>query len=423
MTELQIRQSRVGPIKGRHPWVFSGAFISIPEKLESGAQVRLIDEENNFLAQGYFNSYSQIAVRVWSWDENEKVDAMFFENRIKSAYEIRKKYVENKNTDSYRLLNSENDLLPGLVVDKYADYLCVQFHTRGIEFWKAQIIEALLKIVKPKGIFERSDVRDRKRPEAPVILSASEGSLQVRTSRDSSASPQNDSGEGKGLLSGEMPEKIKIKENGLKFLVDVAGGQKTGFFLDQRDKREALKKYVKDKNVLNCFSYTGGFSVYALEGEAKKVTSVDVSESALQIAEENVLLNKFVPCRTDFLQADVKVYLTDMVNGREAEKFDVIILDPPAFIKDRHKIKEGIQGYRKINEMAMRLLPPGGILVSASCSAHLSLPDFRYILSEVAGRAGRTLQILETFTHGIDHPELVAFTEGEYLKCVFAVIS
>lgn len=441
MIKITVRNNRVGPIRGRHPWVFSGALLNIPNGLESGMPVCLVDEQDNFLAQGYFNSYSQIAVRVWSWDANEEINTEFFEKRIKTAYEIRKNFVASKNTDSYRLVNSENDLLPGLIVDKYADCLSVQFHTQGMGHWKKEVLEALVKIVKPKGIFERSDVGNRAK-ESSVMLShtitpastvtpnniviQSEEKDPLKTLRDFSTplhSARNDNQRSNvGLLYGKVPAKIKITENGLKFLVDVVGGQKTGFFLDQRDKRAALVKYVKGKNVLNCFSYTGGFSVYALDGGAKKVTSVDVSESALQIAEENVLLNKFEPTKADFLQADVKVYLNDLVNGQVEEKFDVIVLDPPAFIKDRHKVKEGIQGYRRINEMAMRLLPSGGILVSASCSAHLSLPDFRYMLSEAAGRAGRTLQILETYTHGIDHPELVAFTEGEYLKCVFAIV-
>ncbi|MBU0546455.1 class I SAM-dependent rRNA methyltransferase, partial [Patescibacteria group bacterium] len=262
----------------------------------------------------------------------------------------------------------------------------------------------------PKGIYERSDVGHRAK-EASLPLLTKEGRGEVQNVNN--VKNVNNV----GLLHGVVPEKIKIKENGLKFLVDVAGGQKTGFFLDQRDKREALKKYVKNKIVLNCFSYTGGFSVYALEGGAKKVMSVDVSESALKLAEENAKLNGFAK-NHEIICADVKDYLS----GCEGRK-DVIILDPPAFIKDRRKIREGVQGYRKINEMAIRLLPTGGILVSASCSAHLSLPDFRYMLSEAGGRAGRTLQILETFTHGIDHPELVAFTEGEYLKCVFAIVN
>ncbi|KKQ40824.1 MAG: hypothetical protein US58_C0012G0033 [Candidatus Magasanikbacteria bacterium GW2011_GWA2_37_8] len=403
MIKLTVLNKRVGPIRGRHPWVFSGALKSIPEGLESGMPVHLVDEQGKFLAQGYFNSYSQIAVRLWSWEESEEVNPSFFENRIKAAWELRHSLVENKKTNAFRVINSENDLLPGLVVDKYANYLSVQFHTVGLEFWREQIVDALVGIVKPKGIFERTDNKKN-------IREKSTNNLEDDAAR---------------LLYGKMPEKIEILENGYKFLVDIKGGQKTGFFLDQRDKRSALEKYVKGKSVLNCYSYTGGFSVYALGAGAKRVVSVDVSEKALELAEENIKLNKSEENKAEFIGADVKAYLTGLSeNDPELGKndFSVIILDPPAFVKDRHKIREGLQGYRNINELALRLLPPNGILVTASCSAHVSLADFRYMLSEAAGRAGRTVQILETYTHGIDHPELVAFTEGEYLKCLFALV-
>jgi len=396
MITLKVKRERTGPVIGRHPWVFSGALIKVPEGLESGTPVRLEDEAGNFLAQGYFNSYSQIAVRIWSWDANEEVNEDFFVRRIKNADELRKNYLADKKNDSYRLINSENDFLPGLIADKYGDYVCLQFHNRGIELWKENIIAALRKVLKPKGIYERSDVRTRGIEGAPQQA---------------------------GLLWGEVPEKIKITENGYKFWVDIIAGQKTGFFLDQRDKRAALEKYVKGKNVLNCFSYTGGFSVYALGAGAKKVVSVDASASAIKLAEENIKMNKLDLKKCGFVCEDVKNYLFKLNQDANADKFDVIILDPPAFVKDRHKIKEGLMGYKKINEMAFRALPAGGILVTCSCSAHVSMLDFRHVLSEAAGRARRTVQILETYTHGIDHPELVAFTEGEYLKCVFARIA
>ena len=411
MNKLIVHKQRVGPILGRHPWVFSGALQHIPEGLESGSPVQLVNEQGQFLAQGYFNSYSQIAVRLWSWDENEIVDSKFFEKRIKQAFSTRENFVASKQTDSYRLIHSENDLLPGLIVDKYADCLVLQFHTTGIEFWKDKIVDALKKVVKPKGIYERSDVRTR----------GIEGAEQKA-----------------GLVFGKIPERIKISENGYKFWVDVAGGQKTGFFLDQRDKRQALTKYVNKKSVLNCFSYTGGFSVYALGAGAKHVVSVDASESALELAVENIKLNKLDVKKCEFVAGDVKQYLHELNPNAfqsavdeegipkqvrdDIKKFDVIILDPPAFVKDRHKVKEGLLGYKKINEMALRVLSPEGILVSASCSAHVTLSDFRFMLSESAGRTRRSLQVLETYTHGIDHPELVSFTEGEYLKCLFALV-
>src|SRR3989339_1759884 len=398
MTKLTVLSKRVGPIRGRHPWVFSGAIKQIPDGIKSGTPVKLYDENNFFLAQGYFSSYAQIAVRLWSWKEEDEIDEDFFIQKIQNAYELRQNLVENKKTNSYRVINSENDLLPGLIVDKYDDYLSIQFHNLGIAFWKKEIISALVKVIKPKGIYERSDVGNRAKEGGEVAS---------------------------GLLMGKVPERVEILENGYKFLVDIAGGQKTGFFLDQRDKRSALQKYCAGKKVLNCYSYTGGFSVYALAAGAKHVVSVDASEPALAIAEANCSLNGFKAKQSEFVCADVREYLLGLINKDEAlgaGDFDVIILDPPAFIKDRRKIHDGMQGYKKINELAMRLLPQGGILVSCSCSQHLPMLDFRHVVSEAAGRAGRTVQILETLTHGIDHPQLVAFTEGEYLKCLFALV-
>lgn len=388
-TILTVLSKRVGPIYGRHPWVFSGALKYIPEGLASGTPVVLVDEQKKYLASGYFNSYSQIAVRVWGWEEKEEISQEFFERRVRQATELRQKYLAAKGTDSYRLVHGENDLLPGLIVDKYADYLSVQFHNPGIEAWKKEIVAALAAVLKPKGIYERSDVKVR----------GIEG-----------AAPKT------GLLHGTVPERVTMKENGFKFYVDIIGGQKTGFFLDQRDKRFALQKYSAGKKVLNCFSYTGGFSVYALGAGAEKVVSVDASEPALQLAEENVKLNKLPVKKCEFILADVKEYLADRTPG----EFDVIVLDPPAFVKDRHKIQEGLHGYRSINQMALSVLPPGGILVTASCSAHVRLEDFRHMLTEAGSRSRRTVQIMETYTQGIDHPALAAYTEGDYLKCFFA---
>ena len=385
MITLTIKRSRVGPVLGRHPWVFSQALAKIPDGIPPGEPVELVGEAGEFLASGYFNSYSQIAVRVWGHEKDEAVDASFFTRRIERAWQIRRQYVESPSTNAYRLINGENDLLPGLIVDKYADYLVVQFHTRGIESWKTEIAGVLERVLRPQGIYERSDVPVRKQEKL--------GSVQ-------------------GILSGAVPERVIIRENGFQFFVDVKRGQKTGFFLDQRDKRQACMKYSKEKNVLNCFSYTGGFAVYALAGGARHVTSVDTSESALGLAKENVVLNGFDPARCAFICDDVKRCLRN-----SKERFDVIILDPPAFIKDHRKKKEGIVGYRGINEMAIRALSKDGILVTCSCSAHLTLEDFRYLLSEAGGKAGRSLRFLEAYTHGIDHPQLVPFTEGSYLKC------
>ena len=387
MITLTVKQKRTGPITGFHPWVFSQALVKIPDGIPSGEPVYLRSEKGEFLAVGYFSSYSQIAVRIWGYDKDETIDEAFFARRIEKAYSIRKRYLESPETDAFRIINGENDLLPGLIVDKYADYLVVQFHTAGIESWKEKIIIALEKIMRPKGIYERSDVAVRRFDHLDSV---------------------------QGLLSGSIPELITIRENGLQFLVDVKHGQKTGFFLDQRDKRKTFTKYVKDASVLNCFSYTGGFSVYALAGGAKKVTSIDSSEAAIDLARENIRLNGFDADKCQFICDDVKPYLR---NNRE--QFDAIVLDPPAFVKDRRKKKEGIEGYKSINTMAMKALTENGVLVTCSCSNHLSLEEFRFLLSEAGGKVRRSFKILETFTHGIDHPQSVPFTEGEYLKCFF----
>ncbi len=387
MLTLTIKQERTGPVAGCHPWVFSGAFKSIPDGIKPGTPVNLQSEKGDFLAKGYFNSYSQIAVRLWGYDKDEDVNESFFVKRIERAYAIRKRFVESPDTNAYRLINGESDLLPGLVVDKYDDYLAVQFHTRGIESWKKEIVSSLERVLKPLGIYERSDM------EARGI---------------------EDLDKTKGLLSGTIPDLITIRENGIKFLVDVKGGQKTGFFLDQRDKRKALIKYTDNAFLLNTFCYTGGFSAYAMAGGAKQVISIDSSEPALQLAKENIRLNGFDMARCEFICGDVKNYLRN-----EKKTFDVIILDPPAFIKDRKKKKEGLTGYRGINEAALKILATDGILLTCSCSAHLRFDEFRYLLSEAGLRSGRVLTFLETYTHGIDHLQLVPFLEGEYLKCFF----
>lgn len=395
VTTLTVRPGRIAPIAARHPWIFAGALTEVPEGLATGAAVRVHTPDGAFLAQGYFNGYSQIAVRVWSWDENEVVDDAFFARRIARALELRERLLAGTNTDAYRLIFSENDLLPGLVVDRYASCLSLQCHTRGIEVWRDAIVRALVAVVRPAGIFERSDVKVR----------AIEG-----------AAPRT------ALLHGEVPPLVEMRENNLRFVVDIAGGQKTGFFLDQRENRAAMQRYARGRRVLNCFCYTGGFSVYAAAAGATHVTSVDTSARALELAAQNFALNGFAAESGAFVAADVKEYLVRLIREPPPQPFELIVLDPPAFVKNRHKLQEGLVGYRRINEAALRLLPPGGVLVTCSCSGHVSLGDFRHLLGECAARARRTVQVLETRTQAADHPELVAFTEAAYLKCLICVV-
>lgn len=396
MTTLTVHAARIGPILARHPWIFAGALQQVPEGLETGAPVRVVAPDGRFLALGYFNGYSQIAVRAWGWDESEVVDDAFFRRRLERALALRERVLADTGTNAYRLIFSESDLIPGLVVDRYGDTLCLQCHTRGIEVWRDTIVRVLVELLQPKGIYERSDVKVR----------AIEG-----------AAPRT------GLLYGEVPPLVEITENHLKFLVDIIGGQKTGFFLDQRDKRAALQRYARGRRVLNCFCYTGGFSIYAGAAGAAHVTSVDVSAKALETARQHVALNGLPEDRFEFVCADVKDYLARL-GGEPAEvqRPDVIILDPPAFVKDRRKVQEGLAGYRRINEMALRLLPPGGILVTCSCSGHIGMADFRHLLAECGGRTRRTVQILETHVHGPDHPELAPYPESAYLKVLICAV-
>lgn len=385
--QLLLQPKREGPVRGKHPWVFSGALQHIPEGLELGEPVWICGPDGGYLGSGYFNGYSQIAVRVWGYDPQEEVNQAFFERRLLKALRLRRQLL-GADTTGYRLVNAECDMLAGLVVDVYDTVAVIQCHTAGIARYREMIVAALRELLPLTGIYERSDFKGKSGP---------------MEHRDS------------GVLWGDVPDVITMRENGFSFLVDVKEGQKTGFFLDQREKRAALTKYVPGKTVLNCFSYSGGFSVYALAGGASHVTSVDISDKAMVLAKENIQKNGFALDRCSFEVADVKNYLPSLQPGAA----DVIVLDPPAFIKDRKKVDEGKHGYKKINDLALRLLPEEGILVSCSCSHHLSLQDFRMLLSETAGRAGRVMQLLETWTHGFDHPELVPYMEGTYLKTLF----
>ena len=378
MVKLTVRKERSGPVRGFHPWVFSKALASIPEGLASGEPVELHDDSGAFLASGYFNSYGQISVRLWGHEKDESVGTAFFTRRMERAGDIRRRYVERPGTNAYRMVNGESDLLPGLIVDRYGEYLVVH-HTRygAVE---GRVVESSCG-VRTEGIWERSDVSVRSIENLGTV---------------------------RGLLHGCVPDTIEILENGLRFLVDVKEGQKTGFFLDQRDKRSAFTKYAEDRDVLNCFSYTGGFTVYAMAGGARRVVSVDSSRRALDLAKENIALNGFDTSRCEFVCDDAKRYLRE-----PASRFETIVLDPPAFIKDRRKRQEGLAGYRAINETALKNLLPGGILVTCSCSAHLSLGDFRFLLSEVGAKAGRPLIFLEAHTHGMTIPSRTVHGESE----------
>lgn len=356
--------------------------------MDNGSLVTVEDAEGHVVATGYYNGRSQIALRILSFND-EKIDEAFFARKFQEASAFRERFLDLSATDAYRLVFSESDGLPGLIVDRYGDFAVIQIHTLGMDLLKPLVVGALVKVLKPKGIYERSD-------------------LDVRKKEGLSAMP-------KGVLYGEEPPKeLEVKENGLTFAVNIPEGQKTGFFLDQRDNRLALRRYVHGKTVLNLFSYSGGFSVSALDGGAAKVTSVDISGPALELARKNFSLNGFDPSGHRFETRDVFEFLD--AEAEKGTRYDVIVVDPPAFVKNRDSLNHGINAYIKLNHKALQLLSDDGILVSSSCSSHVSPEMFRTVLFKAALQAGRATVILEQKSQPPDHPLNINFPEGEYLK-------
>jgi 23S rRNA (cytosine1962-C5)-methyltransferase len=344
-----------------------------------------------FVARGYYNPLTDIAIRILTHDQHEEIDQDFLRRRIRYALVLRDVF-DPAYTNAYRLIHSEGDGLPGLVVDRYADILVMQIHTAGMERLRPLLIESLLQETGAKGILLRNDSQSRRREglavEKPV------------------------------LVAGEVPDHVDICENGVKFSVDLWQGQKTGFFLDQRDKREALRKYARNKRVLNCFCYTGGFSVYsALTDPQTRVTSVDISAPAINAARAHFALNGLDAQQHEFLVGDVFDYLEEV--RESGELFDVVVLDPPAFAKSQSARSQALKAYRRLNTLGIQVLRPGGILLTCSCSGVIGMDDLLGVVSLSAQHFQRSVQVLESYTHGVDHPLNIAMPETGYLKTVF----
>lgn len=375
------------PVIHRHPWVFSGAIARIVGDPQDGEIVTVADAGETPLAKGYINRRSQIAVRLLTWNVDEPIGDAFWLNRLERAMASRRLLnLDQEDTTAYRLVNAESDGLPGLIVDRYGAYLVVQFLTLGIERWRESILDALEKLFQPAGIYERDDV--------PVRLK--EG-LDERV----------------GLLRGEEPPaELEIAEKGRRFLVDVKHGQKTGFYLDQRENRARVAPYASGREVLNCFAYTGGFSVYA--AGAASIVNVEASAEALQLCERNMALNGLGHIPTENVIGDVFQELRRYrALGRQ---FDLIILDPPKFAASQAQVMAATRGYKDINMLAMQLLRPDGLLATFSCSGQVSLDLFQKVVFGASLDAGRDVQILEVLTQAPDHPVLLSFPESAYLK-------
>jgi 23S rRNA (cytosine1962-C5)-methyltransferase len=384
---IVLKPGRDGPVRGGHPWIFSGAIASGLEGAELGEPVAVYAAGGRFVAAGYANPRTTIAVRVLTLAD-EAVDARLVARRVDEALALRRAMLPPE-LAAYRVVNGEGDRLPGMVADRYGDFVVCQFLTAGAARLAPAVADALRDRLAPRGVFERSEGGVR----------AEEGLPGAR-----------------GVLAGEEPPaRLAIEEDGARFLVDVLHGQKTGFFLDQRESRARLRALASGRRVLNAFAYTGAFAIAAALGGAAEVVSVDTSRPALALAEAAWRENGLPEAAGRFVVADV----FDFLRAGD-ERWDVVVVDPPPFVRRRRDLASGLRGYKDVNLQAWRRLAPGGWLLTSSCSQHLARDGFRAVVAEAAADAGRQPQVIAEWGHPPDHPVALAHPEGEYLKVLLA---
>ncbi|MCW3804067.1 class I SAM-dependent rRNA methyltransferase [Plebeiibacterium marinum] len=383
--KVVLKSGKDQSLRRFHPWVFSGAIKKIYGEPAEGDIVTVYDNKDEFLGLGHYQIGS-IAIRIVSFEDIE-VNEQFWEDKIRTAYQLRidQGLVGDETTNAYRLVHAEGDNMPGLIIDMYDDTAVVQMHSVGM-FLIKDTIDEILKKIFGDGL--------------KAIYNKSEGTIPYKAK----VNPEN------GYTYGKSETRIAL-ENGLKFRVDWEKGQKTGFFVDQRDNRALLEHYSKGKSVLNMFCYTGGFSFYAMRGGAELVHSVDSSERAIELTKENVELNFPGDSRHDAFAVDAFKYLDDI-----KDKYDLIILDPPAFAKHNNVLNNALQGYKRLNAKAFEQIKPGGILFTFSCSQVVSKDAFRKTIFSAAAKSGRNVRILNQLTQPADHPVNIYHPEGEYLK-------
>lgn len=383
---VRLARGRQARVAGGHPWVYGTEIAETEGNYSPGDIVEVTDFRGRFLGRGYINPASRILIRILTRNRDEKIDRDFFRRRIERAWWYRQKLVKNSN--AFRVVFAEADFLPALVVDKFGDYLVVQTLALGMDIHKETITDILREIIGPAGIYERNDVSVRELEGLPL-----------RT----------------GFIGGEFDTNVEIVENGLRFQVDLAGGQKTGYFLDQRENRMAMEDLCQGARVLDCFCHTGTFSVYAARFGAREVLGIDVSGPALEAAAGNSARNGFshVCC---FREGNAFDELRAL--ERAGEKYDMVILDPPAFTKSKRALEGAVRGYKEINLRAVKLLRPGGFLVTCSCSYHMGEDLFLEVINSAALDAGRPCRLVEVRRQARDHPMLLASPETHYLKCV-----
>lgn len=386
MKVIRLREGRERSLLRRHPWIFDSAVAK--GGADPGETVRVEGHDGRFLAWAAFSPASKIRARAWSFEEGERIDPVFLKGRLQQAVALRERL--KVPSDGVRLVHGESDGLPGLVVDRYGDTLVAQFLSSGAERWKKVLADALLEVTGLQRLYERSDANARGLEGLPEVT---------------------------GWLRGEGPTELVIAEHGWKFALDVASGHKTGFYLDQRESRARFADWVRRlgaQRVLNCYCYTGGFTVAALAGGATDLTSIDSSAPALERARANVALNGFAPARAEFLDADVNASLRRFVEAGQV--FDAIVLDPPKLAPTVAHAEKAARAYKDINRLALKLLAPGGALFTFSCSGGISADLFHKIVASAGTDAGVDGYIADRLGAAPDHPMTLAFPEGEYLK-------
>lgn len=387
MPALILKDGREKSVLRRHPWIFSGAVGRVEGEVDSGATVDIVSSGGDFLARACYSPHSQIRARIWTFAD-EPVDAEFFRARIRRALELRRIWNLSAQTDALRLINAESDGLPGLIVDRYADALVMQSLTAGIEARREWLADALVEETGVANIFERSDADVRELEGLPPRVGWLRGSLATSV--------------------------LVITENGLKFNVNLASGHKTGFYLDQRGNRQHARRLAQGREVLDCFCYTGGFGINALAGGARSVLAIDSSSDALSMIQDNIRLNGLPADRLKTLEGDVFQLLRKFRD--EARSFDMIILDPPKFAPTSAQVEKAARGYKDINLLAFKLLRPGGLLMTFSCSGGVDADLFQKIVASAALDGGADAQIVEHLAQAPDHPVALNFPEGTYLK-------
>ncbi len=391
MLVVQLKSGREKALLRGHPWIFSGSINNVdPGNGETiaGETARIVDAKGEFLAWGAYNPASKIRVRVWSRDQDRKIDREFFWGRLENAIRLRRGILDFGEFNAYRLVHAESDGLPGFIVDRYADTLVVQFLTSGAEYWRETFVEMLDNLIECERIYERSDAKVRR--------------LEGLAPR-------------KGpLVGGDNFSLVRIREGEINYWVDIHQGQKTGLYLDQRINRSVVRKLAADRTILDCFAYTGCFSVSALAGSARGVLAVESSAEAIKLGRENIKLNNISDDNIEWVEDNVFQALRRFRD--QDKKFDMVILDPPKFAPTAAHAQRAARGYKDINLLGLKLLNPGGLLVTFSCSGGVSEDLFQKILAGAALDAGVQAKIINRLGPGADHPVALNFPEGAYLK-------